>query len=162
VDAWFVLFLFCLYICVCVCLQIQDPLREYCSIRLGFCGLPYYCAPLVCVPAVIRVLSVWWYNKPNTKNRFVVHLINHLNPKETVPDRRTPLHLIWFLSFILWCTIPFNHWTKRTASTRLTTWDPKICPRPGDRSIPNGIPKHIPYECVKYLTMFLGWHVSSG
>jgi len=31
-----------------------------------------------------------------------------------------------------------------------------------NRSIPNGIPKHIPKEWVKPFTMFSGWHVSSG
>ena len=28
--------------------------RECCSIQLGASGLPYYCAPLVCVPAVLE------------------------------------------------------------------------------------------------------------
>jgi len=65
-----VLFLSCLYICICVCLQIQVPLRECRSIQSGVCGPPYYCAPLVCVPAVIQVLAVWWHYKPKTKNQF--------------------------------------------------------------------------------------------
>jgi len=30
----------CLPTCVCVCPQVQGPLRECCSIRSGFCGLP--------------------------------------------------------------------------------------------------------------------------
>jgi len=51
-----------------VWLQIQGPLRERLSIRSGFCGLPYYCAPLVCVPTGIGVLAVWRHNKPKTKN----------------------------------------------------------------------------------------------
>ena len=72
------LFLFCLYICVyvyrqilyicvCVCRQIQGPLRECCSIRSGASRLPYYCAPLVCVPDVIGSPAVWQQNKPKTK-----------------------------------------------------------------------------------------------
>jgi len=37
------------------------------SIRSGASGLPYYCAPLVCVSdsEVIELLAVWRYNKPN-------------------------------------------------------------------------------------------------
>ena len=33
-----------------------------------YCGLPYYCAPLVCVPAVIGLLAVWRHNKPKTNS----------------------------------------------------------------------------------------------
>ena len=62
-DVCFVLFLACLYICVCVRLQIQGPLRERRPIRPGASGLPYYCAPRVCVPAVIGLLAVWWHDK---------------------------------------------------------------------------------------------------
>ena len=39
------------------------------SILSGVSGLPYYCAPCVCVPAVIKVLAVWQsYIKKNKKN----------------------------------------------------------------------------------------------
>jgi len=31
-------------------------------IRVSISGLPYYCTPLVCVPAVIGALAVWWQN----------------------------------------------------------------------------------------------------
>jgi len=31
-----------------------------------YCGLPYYCAPLVCVPAVIGGLAVWRHNPLHT------------------------------------------------------------------------------------------------
>ena len=85
----FVLFIVCLYICVCECLfeannhktkhkinttsiqhsYVQGPLREYCSIRSGASGLPYYCAPLVCISAVIGLLAVWPHHKPKTKNQ---------------------------------------------------------------------------------------------
>ena len=47
---------------------VQGPLQECHSIRSGFCGPTYYCALLVCVPAVIGVLAVWPYYKPKTKN----------------------------------------------------------------------------------------------
>ena len=77
----FVLFLVCLYVCVCECLlhnnlrmytsnqysNIRGPLRECRSIRSGASGLPYYCAPLVCVSAVIESLAVWRHNKPKTR-----------------------------------------------------------------------------------------------
>jgi len=65
----FCLFLFCLYICVCIHLQIQGPLRECRSIRPGASGLPYYCAPLVCVPDLIGLLPVWRHNQPKTNLR---------------------------------------------------------------------------------------------
>ena len=87
VNVCFVLFIFCLYICVCECLLqtnnhktkhknnttskqqscVRGPLRECHSIRSGASGLPYYCAPLVCVSEVIESLAVWRHNKPKTK-----------------------------------------------------------------------------------------------
>ena len=36
-------------------------------IRSGASGLPYHCAPLVCMSDVIDSLAVWWHNKPKTK-----------------------------------------------------------------------------------------------
>jgi len=41
--------------------RVQGPLRECRSMRSGVSGLPYYCAPCVCVPDVIvvTVLVVW-------------------------------------------------------------------------------------------------------
>ena len=47
---------------------VRGPLRKCRSIRSGASGLPYYCAPLVCVSAVIDSLAVWRHNKPKTKN----------------------------------------------------------------------------------------------
>jgi len=38
------------------------------SIQSGASGLPYYCAPLVCVSEVIESLAVWRHYKPKTKN----------------------------------------------------------------------------------------------
>jgi len=43
----------------------------------GASGLHYYCAPLVCVPAVIGLLAVWQHNKPKTKNHFSSYLRYH-------------------------------------------------------------------------------------
>ena len=68
-DVYFVLFLFCLYICACIFLQIQGPLRDCRSIRSGYCRSLHYCAPLVCVPAVIGVLAAWWRYKLKTRNQ---------------------------------------------------------------------------------------------
>jgi len=73
VHMYFVLFIIYLYICVCECLlpnnnyqtkdknntaskqhnYFQGPLWECRSIRPGASGLPYNCAPLVCVSAVM-------------------------------------------------------------------------------------------------------------
>ena len=69
-----VLLLVCLYICECECL-LQNSIhvsevccvRECRSIQSGASGLPYYCAPLVCVSDVMELLAVWGHNKPKTK-----------------------------------------------------------------------------------------------
>ena len=73
---WLLSFLVCLYICVCECLlhnnvrmytsnqYVRGPLQGCRSIRPGASGLPYYCAPLVCVSEVIQLLAVWLHNKP--------------------------------------------------------------------------------------------------
>jgi len=47
----------------------KKSLREYRFIRSGASGLPYYCAPLVCVSDVMELTTVWWYNKPKTKKK---------------------------------------------------------------------------------------------
>ena len=38
----------------------------------GASGPPYYCAPLVCAPAVIGMLAMWWHNKPKTEKPDVI------------------------------------------------------------------------------------------
>jgi len=57
-----------LYTYVCVFLHIQSPLRECRWIQSGASGLPYYCAPRVCVSDVMESPAVCWHNKPKTKN----------------------------------------------------------------------------------------------
>ena len=68
-----VLYFLFVYTCVCVFLHIQCPLQECRSIRSGTSGLPYYCAPLVCVSAVVQLLAVWRHNKSKTKENFHVN-----------------------------------------------------------------------------------------
>jgi len=48
---------------------VRGPLRECRSIRPGASGLPYYCAPIVCVSQVIELLAVWWHDKLKTNNQ---------------------------------------------------------------------------------------------
>ena len=92
----FVLFIVCLYICVCELLLqknnhktkhknntpskqhswVRGPLRECHSIRSCASGLPYYCAPFVCISVVIELLSVWRHNKSKTKNKYQTNLNN--------------------------------------------------------------------------------------
>jgi len=62
----------CVYVCVYKCLlhnnmqmytsnqysNVRGPWREYRSIRPGASGLPYYCAPVVCISVVIELLVV--------------------------------------------------------------------------------------------------------
>ena len=88
VHVCFVLFIFCLCICVRECVlqnnkhetkhnnntsskqhsYVRGPLRECRPIRSGASGLPYYCAPLVCISVVIELLAVWRHNKQKPKN----------------------------------------------------------------------------------------------
>ena len=95
-----VLFIVCLYICVCECLLqnnnhktkhknnttskehscVRGPLQECRSIRSGASGLPYYCAPLVCVSEVIESLAVWRHYKSKTK-KFTNQLLQNNNHK---------------------------------------------------------------------------------
>jgi len=73
------------YTCGCVFLHIQSPLRECRSIRSGASGLPYYCAPLVCISVVIELLAVWRHNKPKpTKPKLPARILATptTNPKK--------------------------------------------------------------------------------
>jgi len=47
---------------------VQGPLRQWCSIRSGTSGLPYYCTPPVTIPAVLGVPAVWRHNDKNGKD----------------------------------------------------------------------------------------------
>ena len=47
-------------------------MRECRSIRSGAYGLPYYCTPPVCVPAVIGEPAAWWHNKNKNNNENVL------------------------------------------------------------------------------------------
>ena len=108
--------------CVCVFLDIQSPLREYRSIRSGASGLPYYCAPRVCISVVIGLLAVCWHNKPKTKKKKskMWHPNQKPNPnvKETEGRRDT-----WWRSGPLSCrksswkgySVPWDH--------ELQTWN---------------------------------------
>ena len=87
----FILFLVCLYVSVCVCeyllhnnmrmftwnqySYVQGPLRECRSIRPGGFGLPYYCTPPVCVPAVLGALAVWRLSQKKRKNCNALEII---------------------------------------------------------------------------------------
>jgi len=63
---------------------VWGPLRECRSIRSGASGLPYYCAPLVCVSEVIELLAVWRHNKPKTKNPTLIKQSNKHWKKQTI------------------------------------------------------------------------------
>ena len=52
------------------------------QIRSGASGLPYYCAPFVCISIVIGLLAVWRHNKPKTKNQKPK---NHSHPRTLQP-----------------------------------------------------------------------------
>jgi len=61
-------------LCMWICTSNQysnfrGPLRECRSNRSGASGLPYYCAPLACVSAVIDSLTVCRHNKPKPQKK---------------------------------------------------------------------------------------------
>jgi len=75
-----------LYICVCECLlqntnhktnhKNNNISKQHSCVRgrRSIAGLPYYCAPLVCISAVIGLLAVWRHNKPKSKTFLVTVL----------------------------------------------------------------------------------------
>jgi len=72
----FVLLFVCLYICVCECLphnnhQTNHKNNTTCgsAYEPGGSGLPCYCAPPVCVPAVLGALAVWQFSTKKNKKK---------------------------------------------------------------------------------------------
>ena len=55
---------------------IMNQKNIWSAIAPGFCGPPHYCAPLVCVPDVMKGSVVWRYNKPKTKNQKISHTLH--------------------------------------------------------------------------------------
>ena len=55
------------FICLQVCVYAFKS-KVHCgsALRPGTSGLPYYCTPLVCAPAIIGALAVW---QQNTKTK---------------------------------------------------------------------------------------------
>ena len=88
---------------------VRGPLQECRSIRSGASGLPYYCAPLVCVSAVIDSLAVWRHNKPKTKNHHLSRINSfkhwHINP----PKLLLCLCVVFYTSFVYTCLCVFLH-----------------------------------------------------
>jgi len=73
-------------------------MRECRSIWSGASGLPYYCAPLVCVSAALDSLAVWRQNKLKTKS-----CVAALQTKNKKPGRG--LGLCLFFSSALVCDL---------------------------------------------------------
>jgi len=73
---------------------------------------------------------------------FTKGITNHhgnksLNQSCLLLHNALPFMFALSFSFVLWWRRPFNYRTKRVWSTRLTTSDPKNCPRSEDRSQPS-------------------------
>ena len=98
------------FTCVCVFFYIQSPLRECRSIRSGASGLPYYCAQLVCVPAVLGLLAVWRHNKSKTKN--------HRRPWQPRLTQSLPYHFFTIRTFH---TVRYNSPTTHLSQTIYTS-----------------------------------------
>ena len=58
------------------------------ALGLGTSGLPCYCAPLVCVPAVLGRLAVWRHNKPKTNNQLSTRLVQWLSWVFTTQEKK--------------------------------------------------------------------------
>ena len=91
------LFFFGLHIYVC---SFDSKSRVHCESALvpGTSGLPYYCSPLVCIPAVLGGLAVWEKSQPSVRaQRSVVQPIRPpvtfpmLEAKLEAEARRSPL-----------------------------------------------------------------------
>ena len=55
----------CLHVCA---YAIESKVHCGSALGPGASGLPYYCTPPVCVPAVLGGLALWWHNKIKPKN----------------------------------------------------------------------------------------------
>ena len=89
-------------------LHVQSPLRERRSIRSGASGLPYYCAPLVCVSDVMEVLAVWRHNKPKTKKK--ASQLHFLPPLASPPPSAAAGEPIWDPRVFTIMIIFFPYW----------------------------------------------------
>jgi len=87
----------CLYICVCACL-LENNMRMYNQINIhgskvhcrsacepGCSGLPYYCTPPVCVPAVLGVLGVWQLSTKKNVSYVCVRQFGYALPSSSIP-----------------------------------------------------------------------------
>ena len=96
---WMCLLFYSCLVCIYVCAY-DSKSKVHCESALGpgTSGHPYYCAPLVCVPAVLGGLAVWKKTKPSVRAlRSVVQTIPHagtfpmLEAKLEAEARRSPL-----------------------------------------------------------------------
>jgi len=96
----------CVWICVlfyssfvCPCVYAYDfKFKVHCGSALepGASKLPYYCAPRVCVPAVLGGLAVCRHNKPKTKNQ---EWRNRTTPKK---ERKShELVVCWIVNMLI-------------------------------------------------------------
>ena len=85
------------FVCLHVCAY-AFKFKVHCgsAFGLGASGLPYYCTPPVCIPAVIGGLAVWWHkNKIKTKIPPADSPTSELfllPPHTTAPPPPTPPH----------------------------------------------------------------------
>jgi len=63
VYLWMCVLFYFTFVYLHVCAYVLK-FRDHCcsAFELGASGLPYYCTPPVCVPAVIGGQAVWWHN----------------------------------------------------------------------------------------------------
>jgi len=87
---WMCVLLYFSFVCPHVC-AFAFKSKVYCGSALGpgASGLPYYCTPLVCVPAVIGVLAVWRQNTQKRISNSLVpaNIIILANPPTTLPKK---------------------------------------------------------------------------
>jgi len=91
--------------------RVRCPLRECRSIRSGASGLPYYCAPLARISAVMELLAVWRHNKPKTKNHFGAKTQSE-GTIQLVPKPRKMLIIIPRRRRGTWEGVPVAKWCR--------------------------------------------------
>jgi len=133
-------------------------LRECRLIRVSISGLPYYCTPLVCVPAVIGALPVWW------QNTFVTYKLMMMvsTQKVCTPPRYATILVFFYLSTVpvflkIWRWRVSTSLKSGTVDIPIECWCPGVFPEftilrwciKLDGSPRGGVPTHLlPMLCI--------------
>jgi len=117
---------FLFFVCVYLRLRISSHPKSIAGVLFDLVStsvLPYCCAPLVCVSAVMELLAVWLHNKPKTKNQTKPKKERKKEREETTANQPTNHGLPYYctppvcIPAVLWrgsCVAAFKkkkHWS---------------------------------------------------